>query len=279
MTVPNHLYRNAGIRINTPGLVPISGCTPIGNGFCTFTVSNSSAANIEIGNLAKLYGVTGLAGAFENTLYTIDTNTAFPTFVMPLNSNGDGSILGSDGTTLYHWTINLFESMDLQALTTTSIPITGPSFSEPYGAVWFNSTGAFLLQKRSSQQWMTITTGGNTAVLANNSRRRGFACYQHRIYGVEQQGSELNELNPANGAILSTVPLSVPGHTIENALGLTVDPNTGVFYALLKLDSNDIRTLVTLDINTGVGTIIGDIDEGSGIFISSITFHPADSTC
>ena len=41
---------------------------------------------------------------------------------------------------------------------------------------------------------MTVTIGGVRTFLADNTRRRGFACFQHKIYGVEEGGSSLNEL-------------------------------------------------------------------------------------
>lgn len=277
LAVANHAYPNAGIKVTTNGFEAISGCAPLSNGFCAFPVSNTTPANIGIS--PPLYGVTGLSGAFENTLFKINPGTAFPAMVMPLTSNGDGSIIASNGATLYHFTYNAMESLDFTTNTTTNIPVSGTSFNEPYGAVWFNSSNAFLIQRRSSQTFMTVTTGGFRSVLASNSRKRGFACYNHNIYGVDQGGGSLSQINPANGAALSTVSLSLPGHTIDNALGLTVNPGTGVFYILLKIDGNDLRTLATVDINTGVCTIIGTIDDGSGLFISSITFHPADSSC
>jgi hypothetical protein len=277
--VSNHLYPNAGIRVNTPGYSALSGCSPLNNNFCAFQVSNTSPANIIIGFTTNLYGVTGFSGASTITLFSIDTTTAFPTLVMPLNSVSDGSIIASSGPTLYHFTGGLFESINLSSLSTTTIPMSGPSFNEPYGAVFFNSANAFLIQKRSDEEFMKITTSGVRSLLASNYRKRGFACYQHRIYGVEQDGSELNELDPSNGAVLSTVSLSLPDHTIDNALGLTVNPVTGVFYILLRLDGDNTRTLGTVNINTGEVSIVGTLDNGDGILISSIAFHPADPTC
>lgn len=46
-TRPNHTYPAAGIKINTPGFFPI-GCTPIPNGYCIFSVSDTVPAQIDI---------------------------------------------------------------------------------------------------------------------------------------------------------------------------------------------------------------------------------------
>lgn len=42
-TIPNYLYANAGIKINTVGVSPVS-CNPAGNGYCFFTVSDTQTA-------------------------------------------------------------------------------------------------------------------------------------------------------------------------------------------------------------------------------------------
>ncbi len=50
-TIPNHVYPFAGIRINTPNrIITRSGldCTPVANGFCLFTVSDSSSKKMSL---------------------------------------------------------------------------------------------------------------------------------------------------------------------------------------------------------------------------------------
>ena len=46
-TIPNHTYPAAGIKVLTSNYVP-SGCTPAPNGYCLFSVSNTSSASISI---------------------------------------------------------------------------------------------------------------------------------------------------------------------------------------------------------------------------------------
>jgi len=46
-TIPNRVYPNAGIKINTPGYTP-TGCTLNSNGFCLFAASNTTAASIAV---------------------------------------------------------------------------------------------------------------------------------------------------------------------------------------------------------------------------------------
>jgi hypothetical protein len=47
-TIPNHVYPNAGIKINTSGFAVTSGCTPSPKGFCLFSTSNISPAPISL---------------------------------------------------------------------------------------------------------------------------------------------------------------------------------------------------------------------------------------
>lgn len=64
---PNHTYPLAGIKIFTPGYSP-SGCTPISNGYCLFSVSNTVPATIatldniphSVGGTVSGYTTSGL---------------------------------------------------------------------------------------------------------------------------------------------------------------------------------------------------------------------------
>ena len=54
-TTPNHTYPSAGMQINTAGYT-IAGCTPNSNGYCIFTVSNTTAYTATI---SPPYSVSG----------------------------------------------------------------------------------------------------------------------------------------------------------------------------------------------------------------------------
>ncbi len=49
--VANHTYPAAGIKINTPNYTLGSGCTPLANGFCSFSVSNTKPATIIVNTI------------------------------------------------------------------------------------------------------------------------------------------------------------------------------------------------------------------------------------
>lgn len=54
-TIPHHSYPNAGIKITSPGYKVTSGCTPLGNGYCSFSTSDTTPASLAIeGTQGKL---------------------------------------------------------------------------------------------------------------------------------------------------------------------------------------------------------------------------------
>ncbi|MDR3476781.1 MAG: hypothetical protein P4M14_01965 [Gammaproteobacteria bacterium] len=46
-TIPNHTYPAIGIKVNTPGYTP-AGCTPIPNGYCLFSASDTTPSSLTI---------------------------------------------------------------------------------------------------------------------------------------------------------------------------------------------------------------------------------------
>jgi hypothetical protein len=52
--------------------------------------------------------------------------------------------------------------------------------------------------------------------------------------------------------------MTLAGHSVIGGTGLARHPQTGVLFALLKIDGSSFRRLVTLDETTGVATDIGD---------------------
>lgn len=75
-TIPNHTYPTAGIKVNTPGY-GLSGCTPISNGYCLFSVSDvlpaaiSTNANATINYWVATNGDDTASGDFNHPFLTI----------------------------------------------------------------------------------------------------------------------------------------------------------------------------------------------------------------
>jgi len=88
------------------------------------------------------------------------------------------------------------------------------------------------------------------------------------LLAIERNGLSLHTISPTDGSVISTVTISLTGETIEGGTGLAVDPTTGTLYALLKIDGDSDRVLVTIDPATGVATLVGSV----GIGFAGIAF-------
>ena len=247
----------------------------------------SVANSLNISRLG-LYGVTGDGSASQpETLFTLDSATGNATFLMALGNGGDGESIASDGNNLFHLSGNnnptVFEKINLNNLTTTNITLTGDlPLNEIYGSVFFKQSGSLLLTDLNNNLF-NLTLNGNVtlkAAISPSANIRGLACFNHRIFGINSSDPFLYEINPNTGVIITSHPVTLAGFTVNGGNGLTVNPSTGVFYALLNVQGSIPRKLVTIDVTTGVASLIGNADNGSGLArFATIAFHPADANC
>jgi uncharacterized repeat protein (TIGR01451 family) len=88
--------------------------------------------------------------------------------------------------------------------------------------------------------------------------------YVNGFVYVADTANNLYQLDPATGAIITTIPITPPPNG-ETYSGMALDPTTGEVYA----SSTNVGTssLFTVDLNTGVATLIGPIT-GSGCNIA-----------
>ena len=91
-TIPAKTYQYSGIKVKTPGFSVISqssNCTMAANGYCLFSVSDTSPAQIFVSG-----GVPAIAGQ--------NFNRGFPTapFVISLCLNGKGSTYSCEDHTI-----------------------------------------------------------------------------------------------------------------------------------------------------------------------------------
>jgi len=93
-----------------------------------------------------------------------------------------------------------------------------------------------------------------------------FASAQN-ILGANTSG-DLFEISPFAGTVVNTIRLTLPGETVRGANGLSRNPETAVLYAILQLQGDSGRELVTVNETTGVCTSVGS----TGIRFSGITF-------
>jgi hypothetical protein len=90
-----------------------------------------------------------------------------------------------------------------------------------------------------------------------------------QLYGTSSFQNQLWKLDMATGASLLANAMDVPSRTITGANSLTLDPTTGIAYAVVKASGVTGRLLITVDLDTGVGTEIGNLGDN----FSSLAFR------
>lgn len=84
---------------------------------------------------------------------------------------------------------------------------------------------------------------------------------QSRLYGID--GTNILELNPLTGAVIGTTPIIGTTGTVG---GLAYDANTGTMF----LSSTSQDNLWTIDINTGVATLVGLYNVGTEVVMHGL---------
>jgi hypothetical protein len=230
-----------------------------------------------------LWGVSG-DGSGSPRLFTINTGTGAMTLQMSLGNGGDGEGIGynpNDGL-IYHTSgissgNQFFETVNPGTLTVGANLAAGGTYGpaavqEITSIEWYQPLGVFLVSDRSSSLFHVTTAGAFTNV-GSTPYMRGLSVVGTQVFGINPSSfaSDLFEVNPATGAIINTLPLTLDGDP-GSGQGLATDPDTGIVYAVMRDPAgNDTRILATLDVTTGAATSIGILDER----IAGITFVPA----
>jgi len=102
-TVPNHVYPNIGIKINTPGYTLGNlglNCAPNSNGYCLFSVSQSQPKTLTLEVLSRTT-ITALSSSLNPSIYS--QPVTFTAAVSPNNATGmvtftDGGATIGSGT-------------------------------------------------------------------------------------------------------------------------------------------------------------------------------------
>lgn len=133
----------------------------------------------------------------------------------------------------------------------------------------------FLSDISSELYIINVLTGGTTFVGTMNDQLdgdiKGLAFLPGKgetLVGIENgfgtpASNRIHHINPDNADIFFTVQVTLKGHEVRNSNGLAYDPSSGNVYALLRtrLTPMDptVNRLVTVDPNSGIATLIGDL--------------------
>ncbi len=78
------------------------------------------------------------------------------------------------------------------------------------------------------------------------------------LYSLTSDDPLLRRIDPLTGATLTSVAVQVNGAQIILTTGLAVHPQTGIWYAIVRLSGTQgTRTLISIDPKTALGTLIG----------------------
>jgi len=264
------------------------------------TVNPRTGIATDIGNIGEL--ITGLAFDAAGTLYgvtsdtntgtpdtifTINTVTAVPTFFMAVPTEGFGSgdtlAFNPDDGQLYHWSGSdtaFFTAINLSTQNTTAITLSG---DRPIGAgvlalTYDTDQGLFVGYREdefgAGPEYFTITAGGFQTYLSDApNAQAGMVFYDtdllppvpdpaagRQLYSVDTFGPYVTSVDPATGLDTGVTAIVSPDFVVSGGNGLAVDPNTGTFYAAAKAITGG-RRLVTLDPVTGTANLIGSLQQ------------------
>ncbi len=88
------------------------------------------------------------------------------------------------------------------------------------------------------------------------------------VLSIEPKDNFIHKINPNTGTTISSVEISLAGESVEGGTGIAHNPADGKIYALLKVGSDD-RQLVTINLQTGVASLVGDTESK----VASLTFN------
>ena len=90
------------------------------------------------------------------------------------------------------------------------------------------------------------------------------------LYSISRDDDLLRVVDPSTAVTLSSVPIALPGKTVSFGNGLATHPVTRQLFALLTLEGQTGRQLVTINPATGVATSIGNTgDQFAGLAFNS----------
>jgi hypothetical protein len=223
----------------------LTGLTYIGGGAGTLFTINSSSP----GSILNSVGITGSGGGevfvgidyLGSVLYGVSDAGKLYT-INP--STGIASLVGAFGT------LNgLYFGMDASA---AGIRIVSDA---DVNLLVNSSTGALI----SSTPTLTPTTLTIDAIASQGST----------MYAVDSVANTLNILNTATGTI---TPVGAMGYDVSGKNGFDISSVSGVAYFASGVSSSALdANLYTLNLSTGIASLVGEIGPGEGLLVYGLT--------
>jgi len=87
------------------------------------------------------------------------------------------------------------------------------------------------------------------------------------LFSIGTAGT-LHRIDPGDGSVLSTVPITLPGDSISAGNGLAAEPATGELWGVVSIPLQSGRELVTIDPSSGTAASVGN----TGQFFAALAF-------
>jgi hypothetical protein len=224
-------------------------------------------------DLALSIGVT-LYASGDGNLYTLDPATAAATLVGPIGADRVGSIVAHPGKQLLYSSSDFFglpTLIEINPETGHGTPIDNTGVPSSISDLAFRPSDLELFGYDASNnpthslRTFDINSGAGKLVALSNlggNAGNGIAFSSGGVL-YHSNALSLNTIDPATAIATQVASISYPGGlNFPRAAALDFHPGTGVLWALVKTNAGE-ALLGTIDIVTGVVTIIGDTGVGA----------------
>ena len=197
-TIPNKAYTSVGLRVDTAGYTP-SGCTPISNGFCLFSTSDTTSHSIGLGITDYELVTIGNPGNFVNSvgLGRVDYVYKIGKYAVTIGQYAEflNAVAKTDTYHLYHPEMRI-------DLNSAGISRSGSSGSYVYTVM--DNQGSSVNRPITHVNWFDAARFANWMANSKPTGRLGATTTEdgtYALYGaVSGNGVVKNTINPNTGA-------------------------------------------------------------------------------
>ncbi len=195
---------------------------------------------------------------------------------------GEAIAWNPDDRKMYHFTVKVddrnfgasvltAERMDMQHLEVEELGFTFEGAGDPLAVTYAGNYNFWYIDNNSNFYSLEITDDIVSANLIATDEAfasiKGLACNATYdvLYAVLTSDNKVYTLDMVTGVLTELVTVMVEPHVVAGFTGLTRDPNSQTLYYAIFVDSGEDHQLVSIDLDTGIGTYKGILDSMNGL--------------